>query len=87
MEIHVFFVLNRDQVDVGMRNFEAEYDDRHPFAFYFLFQFSRNSLGKDDHIGQRAVVQIEQVVRLLLGPLVSGLMSRKAKNLSSSATL
>ena len=26
-----------------------------------------NSLGKDDHIGQRAVVQIEQVVRLLLG--------------------
>lgn len=67
MEIHVFFVLNRDQVDVGMRNFEAEYDDRHPFAFYFLFQFSRNSLGKDDHIGQRAVVQIEQVVRLLLG--------------------
>ena len=50
-----------------MRNFESEYDDRHPFAFYFLFQFSCNSLGKDDHIGQRAVVQIEQIVRLLLG--------------------
>ncbi len=92
MKIDVFFAVNRYQVDMGMRNFEPENDDGDFFTSYISLYFTRDPFGENHHVRQRPVVQVENIVGLLFRDdqrvtFASGLISRNAKYLSSSATL
>ena len=44
VKIHVVFALNRDQMDVRMRYFHAQYDYGYPCARYFALDSGRHLL-------------------------------------------
>ena len=65
MEIDVFFTVYRDEVDMGVRNFEAQYHDGYPFAVDFFLYFPCDSFGEDDHSLECPIVEVENIVGLL----------------------
>ena len=65
VKIDVIFTLYGDQMDVCMGYFEAQDDYRYPFARYFALDFDSNALSEQHHVGQGAVVEIENVIHLL----------------------
>lgn len=67
MEIDIFFAIDRNEMDVGVRNFEAQHNDRYPFAGYFLLYFAGDPFGEDDHTFQRPVVEIKNIIGFLFG--------------------
>ena len=66
MEIDIVFVVYRYQMYVRVRNFEPEHYHCHLFTLYFALNFTGNALGKNDHLLQLIVFEVEYIVDLSL---------------------
>jgi len=75
-----------------MGHFQSKHSDPHPFTGNYFFDGQGDFLGKQEEVLVIFVVYGKDIIRFFFGdrkawPFASGLISRKARNRSSSATL
>src|SRR5690554_1987215 len=52
---------------MGVRNLETDHHQSHTSTFHCLFNCFCHPLGKQHHIGQERIIQVEQIIGLLFG--------------------
>ncbi len=66
-EIDVGFAVNRNEMDVNVRNFEAESNNSNSLTINGLPDTLGDFFGEHHHRAERVVIQIENVVELPIG--------------------
>ena len=64
LEVHVAFVLEGHEVDVGVGHFEAEHRHSYLAAGEGGFDGTGHALGEEGHLGQFLVVDVKDIVSL-----------------------
>ena len=84
-EVEVAGFVEGHEVDVDMRHIDTHHSLADLDAGTDFLKSLGDALGKEMELGKEVVVEVEDIIHFLLG--YAGLMSRKAKQRSVSATL
>ena len=67
LEVQVTLLRDGNEVDVGMRHFQANYSHADAFARHSLFDGLGHFFGKDHHGPDFVVIEVEDIVVFVLG--------------------